>query len=708
MMEHPDQTRSLLVRLAIVSASMTLLIVLAGGTPPGSRAVAIETEALGLDEEQAFRAAAAAVAPAVVRVEVAGVSEVGLGGPAEASPASGPSTGLVVGADGWVIATSFAVPKDTSQAVVTLPVGSRLVARVTGRDLARGLVLLKVDLPEGTPALPVPAAVPRDALSVGQWTLVLGKAWSALEPSVGVGILSATSRAWGRAVQTDASVSPANYGGPLVDIEGRVIGVLAPLPAETAGMMAGTELYDSGIGFAVPLEDILRVLPRLQAGETLSPGIMGIGYASRDPFTAVPVVAACRADSPAGRAGLRVGDRIVEAGGRAVSRVAELKHAIAPLYAGDPLDLVVERGQGNERLPVRVELIASLPPWRRPVLGIVPGRVGGASPDEAQAGRPADGAVPGVTVAWTWPDGPAARAGIEPGDRITSVRSQPGAGDAEPTTLDVTTATILGGVLAGLDPGAVVEVGINRAGETRSIAVPLAAQPTAVPNGVATIEADPATTSVERLGAAEIVRPAWAVLPAATAKAPLGVLVYCGQPAGAGGAAVKAARAAEIDEAFKREAERWRAAATRYGVAVVLPQSSDPQRWGREDIATLARTLDGLRLRRAIDPSRVAFAGSGAGGAFAWLAAEALGPAVRGVALLDATLPRQATITPTEPGRSRAVLFGTLPGAAVNRVDDDRRKLEAAGYPVGLLPDLVGDGLPTETLCSWVEALGVL
>jgi hypothetical protein len=41
-------------------------------------------------------------------------------------------------------------------------------------------------------------------------------------------------------------------------------------------------------------------------------------------------------------------------------------------------------------------------------------------------------------------------------------------------------------------------------------------------------------------------------------------------------------------------------------------------------------------------------------------------------------------------------------------VDEDRRQLEAAGYPVGLLPDLVGDGLPTETLCSWVEALGVL
>jgi len=687
------------------TAAVVSLVLLASAP----EAPADDTAGVGLEEERAFRAAAAAVAPAVVRVEVAGVSEAGLGGPAEASPASGPSSGFVVGADGWVVATSFAVPEDARQAVVTLPGGTRVVARVTGRDLARGLVLLKIDLPEGTPPLSVMEAVPRASLEVGQWTLVLGRAWSVGEPSVGIGILSATNRAWGRAVQTDASVSPANYGGPLVDIDGRVIGVLAPLPAETAGMMAGTELYDSGIGFAVPLEDILRVLPRLQAGETLSPGIIGIGYASRDPFTAPPVVATCRADSPAGRAGLRVGDRIVEAAGRPVSRVAELKHAIAPLYAGDPLDLVVERGEARERLPVRVELVASLPPWRRPVLGIVPRRTAGGAPADAGAAPPAGNAAePGVSVAWVWPDGPAARAGVATGDRIVSVRPQADGEGGEPARLEVTTPAILGGFLAGLDAGAVVDVGIDRGGEPRSIAVPLAAQPTMVPVGVPTSEADPATTAVERLGAAEIARPAWAVLPAATAESPLGVLVYFGQPAGGGAAVPKPARATELDAASRREAERWRGAATRYGIAIVLPQSSDPDRWRREDVTTLARTLDGLRLRRPIDPSRIALAGSGPGGAFAWLAAEALGPAVRGVALLESTLPRQATISPTEPGRSRAILFGTLPGAAVNRVDDDRRRLEAAGYPVGLLPDLAGDGLPTETLCSWVEALGVL
>ena len=227
-----------------------------------------------------------------------------------------------------------------------------------------------------------------------------------------------------------------------------------------------------------------------------------------------------------------------------------------------------------------------------------------------------------------------------------------------------------------------------------------------VPAGVPASDADPGTTTIERLEAAEIARPAWVVLPAATADKPLGVLVYCAPPTGVAGGGTPV-RDAEVDAAAKRLAERWKGAATRYGVAVVLPLPSDPNRWGREDVANLARSLDTLRLRRPIDATRVAFAGSGAGGAFAWLAADALGPAVRGVALLDATLPRQATIEPTEPGRSRAVLFGSSPGAAVGRVDDDRRRLDAAGYPVGLLPELAGDPIPAETLCSWVETLGV-
>ena len=68
-----------------------------------------------------------------------------------------------------------------------------------------------------------------------------------------VGIVSAAGRMFGKVIQTDADVSLANYGGPLVDIRGRVLGVIVPMAPQGASEVAGVEWYDSGIGFAVPL-----------------------------------------------------------------------------------------------------------------------------------------------------------------------------------------------------------------------------------------------------------------------------------------------------------------------------------------------------------------------------------------------------------------------------------------------------------------------
>jgi acetyl esterase/lipase len=148
-------------------------------------------------------------------------------------------------------------------------------------------------------------------------------------------------------------------------------------------------------------------------------------------------------------------------------------------------------------------------------------------------------------------------------------------------------------------------------------------------------------------------------------------------------------------------------------VAVILPGSTDPQRWGREDIPGIKRAVATLAAKRAIDPARIAVAGRGAGGAFAWLVAESLGPAARGVALIEATLPRQAAVEPAEPGRSRWVLFGN----AVNdkaaaqlapRITSDRRRLEEAGFATGTLPLDQAAGTPAAALAAWVEALGLL
>ena len=94
--------------------------------------------------------------------------------------------------------------------------------------------------------------------------------------AVSIGIISALSRVWGKAIQTDAKISPINYGGPIIDIQGRVQGILIPASPRGEDETAGFEWYDSGIGFAIPMEDILAVLPRLKKGKDLHKGILGI------------------------------------------------------------------------------------------------------------------------------------------------------------------------------------------------------------------------------------------------------------------------------------------------------------------------------------------------------------------------------------------------------------------------------------------------
>jgi predicted esterase len=276
----------------------------------------------------------------------------------------------------------------------------------------------------------------------------------------------------------------------------------------------------------------------------------------------------------------------------------------------------------------------------------------------------------------------------------------------------IESAAALAGIVAGTEVGRSLSLVISRDGKRQTIPVEVTAMPADLPADLSTLvppfapalaPAGPMVPAgdaavVERLEAAEVAQPPLVVLPAAPPREPLAVIIYLDLPRG------------PVAEA---EATAWKAAAARHGVAVILPGSIDPQRWGREDIGGIKRAVATLAAKRAIDPARIAVAGRGAGAAFAWLVAESLGPAVRGVALIDSTLPRQAVVEPAEPGRSRWVLFGTAADAAAAaqlspRVEADRRRLEASGVAAGTLPMTPGAGVPAATLAAWAEALGLL
>jgi serine protease Do len=612
-----------------------------------------------LAEERAIRAAVDRVAAAVVRIEPVAAATVPPG--AEAGAAGTAASGVVIDPAGLIVTTAAVAPEGAAAAIVVLPDGRRIGAQVRGRDEPRGIVLLATDPVPDAPSL---EAVPRAALAPGQWTIAVGRGWSHATPAVSVGVLSAVERCWGRGVQTDAAVSPANYGGPLVDIRGRVIGILVPVPAEAADAVGGLDLYDSGIGFAVPLVDVLAVRDRLERGDTLAAGILGISYRSRDPLTGSPVIGGCRQGSPAAAAGLRPGDRIVAVDGRPTPRIADVRQRIAPRYAGDTVTVAVERPGSDAPLERRVTLAATLPPWRRAILGIT-----------AASGT-------GVTVAHELPGGPADRAGIARGDRIEAAA----AGTGDPVPLD--DATALASLLHGLAPGDAIRLDVARAADRRTVTVTTAAAP-GDPPPAEPASADGAEAPVVPLAAADGPRRPLVVLP--DGAQPVGVLVFLGDPGD-----VRADRG-----------EIWRRAAARHGVAVVLPVAGEPRGWSRTDLPGIRAAVAALATRRPIDPGRIAVAGRGADG-FAWTAADGLGVVVRGVALGATGLPRRAVVVAAEPGRDRWVLLPPVAeGPAARGLAADRDRLQAAGHPVGTLPAADPAAL-AESLCGWTALLDLL
>lgn len=308
---------------------------------------ALAEDSLPALEEQAFKEATATVAPFVVQIQTFG----GLDRVGETRTGTGPTSGVVVSPDGYIISSAFNFAAKPAAVVVKLPDGTQQDAKVVATDYSRMLTLLKIEASDLE--VPQPAAV-ADA-KVGEWALAVGKAFDIAAPNMSPGVISAKDRIWGKAIQTDAKTSPFNYGGPLIDIHGRVLGVIVPLSMTSDEVMAGAEWYDSGIGFAVPIDQVMASAERLKAGEDLHRGTLGVVTTKPGEMFAVPVVAEVRDDSPAAKAGLKADDVIVAIDGRPIARQAEALRALGPKYAGDAAAITVKRGDEQQTVTVTLE-----------------------------------------------------------------------------------------------------------------------------------------------------------------------------------------------------------------------------------------------------------------------------------------------------------------------------------------------------------------
>lgn len=583
-------------------------------------------------EQQAFQAAVRRVTPSVVRIEtVGGLEEVGgvLFG-------TGPTTGVVATSDGYLVSSAFNFLHQPASILVRLADGSRKAARLVATDRNRMIVLLKIEVDR---PLPVPEGAPERELRVGQWAIAVGWTFESSGPNMAVGVLSALNRIWGKAVQTDAAVSPNNYGGPLVDIRGRVIGVLVPLSPEESREVAGYEWYDSGIGFAIPWETVQELVPRLQRGKDLLPGVAGVRFPGAALFLAEPVLAGCRPGSPAYQAGLRAGDRILEIQGQSISTAAAVKRELARRYAGDTVNIAYLRD--GTRRETRLTLADRLPPYAHPFLGILPmrsrgGRAEGAEKPVPQGvgpqpsekshfggGKPVAGPAAqrdgGLRVRWVYPKSPAAQAGLQPGDVLLRVATFP-AGDADRLRND----------LADLQPGQRVAVEFLRAAEPHKTEAVLSTLPeTAVPQ-----ELPPAheplppnrpkapDTGVLELRVPEFPNPAWAYVPAAYDPAvPCGVLVWLHGSAGL------------------KHGEwigRWRALCDRHDLILLAPKADDPARWQAAEARFVRALIAQLGQRYALDANRIVVAGEDTGGDLAFRLVWSDRQTFRGLVAIDA------------------------------------------------------------------------
>ncbi len=256
----------------------------------------------------------------------------------------GVGSGFIIDPKGLVVTNDHVVRK-ANDLTVTLPDGRKFKGKVIGRDAASDLALVKIDGKD----LPSLKLAHPDSIRVGQWVVAIGSPLG-LKYSVTAGILSAVNREGIKNrvgfLQTDAPINPGNSGGPLMNLQGEVIGV-------NTAIIQGAQ----GIGFAVPVDTVSRVVPQLETKGRVERAWLGVGLADLPedrsrmfyPAEYGALVARIEPKSPADKAGLNEGDVIMAVDGQKIEDSAALMRSVSAMNIGDKAKVTVNRrGQTKE------------------------------------------------------------------------------------------------------------------------------------------------------------------------------------------------------------------------------------------------------------------------------------------------------------------------------------------------------------------------
>jgi len=274
-------------------------------------------------------------------------------------PLRGMGSGIVIDPKGYIM-TNHHIAQAAQGMVVSMFDGTRLEGKPVGTDPTTDVAVIKVD--PGTHKIPVAKLGDSDGIRVGQMAIAIGNPFGFMlhGPTVTVGVISALNRTiqaeggvFENLIQTDAHINPGNSGGPLLNGEGRVI-----------GMNSANIPFAQGIGFSIPINLAMRIAKELmEHGRVIRPwlGILGIGvtkelaeYYSLGSTEGVLVTRSFE-NSPAGRQGIAAGDIILTIDGKKVSDMSDLSGILQDRKIGDVITLGVLRGKRKGEVGVQLD-----------------------------------------------------------------------------------------------------------------------------------------------------------------------------------------------------------------------------------------------------------------------------------------------------------------------------------------------------------------
>lgn len=268
-------------------------------------------------------------------------------------------SGVIVDSKGYIVTNRHVIEK-ADRIRVRLqddPPGVQHDAKLIGSDQETDLAVIKIDVDK---QLPIAKLGNSESMQVGDWVLAVGSPFG-LQATVTAGIVSAKgrnivpNRQFQSFIQTDAAINPGNSGGPLVNLDGEVIGI-------NTAILTDTNAY-AGVGFALPSNTVVQVYNQLTGPEhRVQRGSIGIQFNSQESPAIARVygvqsgitIADVVANSPADRAGLKVGDTITSVDGKPVKNGDELVADIAGRKPGSKVELGYIRGGKKEETSVTV------------------------------------------------------------------------------------------------------------------------------------------------------------------------------------------------------------------------------------------------------------------------------------------------------------------------------------------------------------------